>query len=230
MILTCPACSTRYLTDPTRLGPAGRTVRCVKCGHTWPQTPPADMPRRIDVDVPPALETPLAMPSPVAVPRSRPVAPAKPVARRGGSLGVAMLVTVLLVLAGSALYFGRERLAAAYPGVRPFYALLGISAEVPGEGLELSNLSFAQAEVDGRAVIQIQGDIFNATEEPKPVPSLQATFLDESNVGLKRLTFRIDQTELQPGETTTFTTTSSERVPQDSTRLSLTFTDAPTGS
>ena len=45
MILTCPACSTRYTLDPQSLGPDGRKVRCTQCGHVWHQDPPADMPR-----------------------------------------------------------------------------------------------------------------------------------------------------------------------------------------
>ncbi|MDB5741378.1 MAG: hypothetical protein JWP16_2418, partial [Alphaproteobacteria bacterium] len=32
MILTCPNCDTRYSVDGTKFPPAGRTVRCAKCG------------------------------------------------------------------------------------------------------------------------------------------------------------------------------------------------------
>ncbi|MFD0388840.1 MJ0042-type zinc finger domain-containing protein [Tistrella bauzanensis] len=39
MILTCPACSTRYTLDPQSLGPDGRKVRCTQCGHVWQQDP-----------------------------------------------------------------------------------------------------------------------------------------------------------------------------------------------
>lgn len=35
MILTCPNCQTRYVVDPNKLGPSGRSVRCDSCQHSW---------------------------------------------------------------------------------------------------------------------------------------------------------------------------------------------------
>ena len=40
MILTCPACSTRYQADEAKFQPEGRQVRCAKCGHVWHQAGP----------------------------------------------------------------------------------------------------------------------------------------------------------------------------------------------
>lgn len=39
MILTCPACATRFQVDPTTFGAAPRKVRCSVCRHTWQQEP-----------------------------------------------------------------------------------------------------------------------------------------------------------------------------------------------
>jgi predicted Zn finger-like uncharacterized protein len=35
MLIACPNCSTSYALDPTSLGSAGRTVRCVRCKSIW---------------------------------------------------------------------------------------------------------------------------------------------------------------------------------------------------
>ncbi len=50
MIITCPSCSTRYPVEASSFAPSGRKVRCAKCGHSWHQAPPTDLPRKGEED------------------------------------------------------------------------------------------------------------------------------------------------------------------------------------
>src|SRR5947209_1376278 len=39
MQVTCANCGARYAVDPIAIGPAGRTVQCVRCSHRWRERP-----------------------------------------------------------------------------------------------------------------------------------------------------------------------------------------------
>ncbi|MES2903982.1 MAG: MJ0042-type zinc finger domain-containing protein [Pseudomonadota bacterium] len=54
MILTCPACSTKYVVKDGAIPPAGRQVRCASCKHSWHQDPEesAVQPSQADEGVP----------------------------------------------------------------------------------------------------------------------------------------------------------------------------------
>jgi predicted Zn finger-like uncharacterized protein len=240
MIVTCPACATRYSMDPASLGQEGRRVRCAKCKHTWHQAPPDDMPRRVDLAPPdPALDASAAMrqgvgatpsaaqrPDSVAIPpRPRPAGP------RGGistGLGFLVLLAVLLGLTAGAAYLWRQRVVAQWPDARELYASVGIDVPILGEGLELSNITFVRQTIDGEPVLVVHGEIFNKTQQKQPVPNLLATLQDDQKRWLFDWVFKIDKAELDPGETAAFTTT-AKKPPEGSRRLSVTFTNKPIG-
>src|SRR6266851_4976580 len=99
VILTCPACRTCYLVDEQDLNrPAGRTVRCASCGHTWRQPPPPAARDRkpaahtIGARIEPELEVPpRPRPLPVPVPQRR--------LRRRPAVGWIVLGAVFVLLA-----------------------------------------------------------------------------------------------------------------------------------
>ena len=43
MILTCPACDTKYVVKDDAIPPGGRQVRCASCKHSWHQDPEVAM-------------------------------------------------------------------------------------------------------------------------------------------------------------------------------------------
>jgi predicted Zn finger-like uncharacterized protein len=46
MILTCPACDTKYVVKDGAIPSAGRQVRCASCKHSWHQDPEAGLPEQ----------------------------------------------------------------------------------------------------------------------------------------------------------------------------------------
>src|SRR5262245_29200165 len=135
MIITCPACSTRYSMDPLSLGPEGRRVRCAKCKHVWQQMPPEDMPKRVDLETPEPPPVPASSPSGAGNPEpmgaslgsaafngpseERVAIPPRPrpAPRRGASagLGILILLLVIIALAAAAGYFAQKQVVASWP-------------------------------------------------------------------------------------------------------------------
>jgi predicted Zn finger-like uncharacterized protein len=253
MIITCPACSTRYSMDPLSLGPEGRRVRCAKCKHVWQQTPPDDMPKRVDLAPPEPAPAPAAAPaaaSAATTPTSAgpgsaggsafggpseervtiPPRP-RPVARKGMSagLGILILLIVIIGLVAAAGYFFQKAVVASWPDAREIYAVLGIAQPVLGKDLEISNITFVNQTIDGQPVLVVHGEIFNKGQATAPVPNLLATLRTQQRQWLFDWIFNIQKTNLAPGETVTFTTT-AKNPPKTAKLLEVTFTEKPVGS
>ena len=209
MIVSCPACSTRYLVEPSALGSDGRVVRCAKCEHSWYQSPPDDMPHQVDLAIPPAGSLPL---------------PPHPKAASSGSrgAGLPLLILVLLALAVAGGYFLRERIVTEWPKTAQLYELIGLPTKVVGAGLEIANLNYTRQDVAGQSVMQVQGDIFNKTEKDISVPPLKATLQDDSGKPLFDWTFSVNPPTIRPGETINFKT-EAKNPPAEARKLMITF-------
>jgi predicted Zn finger-like uncharacterized protein len=115
MIVSCPACSTRYLVDEQNLGATGRMVRCGQCGHSWYEAPPAGESLRYDLSDP---DAPAPLPGER---RGLPVLSPRP--HRGGLGKVLAILFLLLVLGGgfAAVILERDGIMRHFPQTRPYY-------------------------------------------------------------------------------------------------------------
>ena len=68
MIISCPACATRYVVPDSAIGAEGRTVRCAKCRHSWYQEGPVLEPAEAAASAEPAREIVEAPPPPAPPP------------------------------------------------------------------------------------------------------------------------------------------------------------------
>lgn len=188
MILTCPACETRYSVDPNTLLPSGRTVRCARCGNSWHEVPPGDMPRSLaaapepEPEEDPDFEVPSIEEMTVQAARpSRPMvrtarSKAKPKRNWGAVAAWASFAVVVLGVFGGGV-FARGPIMELWPPATKLYELVGLGAP-KAYALALGNIAPAQ-EMDGETrVIVVTGVITNTTAESQPIPKLRGALLD----------------------------------------------------
>jgi predicted Zn finger-like uncharacterized protein len=199
MIITCPACATRFNVDPASLSPSGRTVRCANCGHRWHAAPPEDAPRI--VDTPPA-DLPIP-PGPAAVPRARPTPRPERRRRLGSASLIGWLIGVLLVLILAAAIIGRNEVVAIFPEAAPVYQKVGLSVTLP-LGLQFENVTSERFDERGIAILVIEGDIVNLSEQPRDVPQVRITLLDDSGREIHQELFEPADSKLESGGKTQF--------------------------
>jgi predicted Zn finger-like uncharacterized protein len=226
VIVSCPACATRFSLDASLLGPNGRNVRCAKCGHRWRQEAPAVAAESTsfatglpggdisapagEAAMPPmapglaallggrdAAKSSTSSPAAMAVPpKLRPERPA----RRNGMwpwVLVAGIVCGLLV----AVYFLQTPITRVIPQAGKIYAWLGLGKLDPTVALKIGNLKSEQRS----GLTSVRGDIFNEAETPLKIPPLLLIALDATGNPLgKGYMFRTQETDIAPGETVTF--------------------------
>jgi predicted Zn finger-like uncharacterized protein len=198
MIVTCPACTTRYLVDPRALGDAGRLVRCAKCGETWHQTPPDDLPRSLDSalpDVVPNFTT------------GRAQLPALP--RRRGLPWATVAWGVLIVILGSGAIAGiaaREEVIALWPPATRLYSMIGLAAQPPGIGLELRKTTPVFTTENGVRTLIVEGEVANISQIARDVPTLKVVLRDRDGGELQATSFNVAEQRLLPGASIAFRT------------------------
>ena len=203
MIITCPACATRYTLADSAVGPQGRKVRCAQCGHMWWQAPEDDPVLHPDE----VTEFHPVPPPSSKTPSSRKTAPATsaadPGARRRALVGWGAFLAVLAAIAAAG-YVGRATVVRLWPPAALFYETVGLPVEPPGSGLQLQNVRSEQKTEEGKSALLVEGQILNVSETARTVPALRVTALGADRQPLRNWTVEPVPPQILPGEIATF--------------------------
>lgn len=227
MIVTCPACSTRFDVNALDLGARGRKVRCVRCAQVWHQEPDRETAAFFGApeedDFQPMDEPPAPLPNfmiensgaatvtsgaddlDFAFVRRPPPVPVKPQRDVVKLAAAAAMVAAVLVVAFVA-YLGRGSIVARWPSLGPAYAALGLEAEPLGAGLELRGINSALIPAAGKLSLVVAGEVANVSTIPRSVPPLTIHLRDGTNKVLSSWTIAPRPGKLLPGASMPFQT------------------------
>jgi len=198
MIISCPACSTKFVVDAKALGHDGRRVRCGNCGHMWHQTAPASQLAQPDIllDPMPDRIRPIPPGSGLPVPVRRPRSNA-PLIATFTFVGVLFMMLVGAVVA-------REQIVQAWPASARLYAVAGLSTDAPGTGLVLQSIRSEQRFEGAVPVLRVTGQVANISQQAREIPEIRAVSLDAQRRPIQSWKFTATPTRLLPGEVATF--------------------------
>ena len=214
MILTCPACATRYQTDEAKFPPEGRQVRCAKCSHVWHQAPTApEAPPPEPAPEPPTAAVPEPEPArPEPMPRAYAARPApSPQQQRppflpmlAVVLGWIGLIAVVLLIGLSAVRY-RQEISVIWPQSAGVYSSLGMN--VNAHGIDFTDVDYHRESEDGQVVLAVTGRIVNKGSRELPVPQdIRVTLSDSSNHELYHWNFAPGIQTLKAGQSSVFRT------------------------
>jgi predicted Zn finger-like uncharacterized protein len=215
MILSCPACQTRYLIDEKSLrGSAGRTVRCANCAHTWHQSAPSEPYADEEATEPegriePALEVPprpgaSALPSFGISQRSLPV-PEPTGRKRARRVAIRWLVLgvlfALAILAG--VVVARGAVVAIWPPAGRLVTLAGLPVAPSWSRLKIGKLTPTRS-LEG---VIMEGDITNTGNTTRGLPRLRVALHDAVDQEVRFKIIDPPQPRLASGAVAHFKTT-----------------------
>ena len=198
MILTCPECASRYFVDDSKVGAAGRVVRCASCGARWTARNEEALdlfeePSAADLASEPNLtaldgganpaddpETPVDQLPGEELPKVfRARADAERRLKEAKTTGIIWggMVAVMVLLLVSAGVF-RMNVAHLWPRTAGAYAFARMP--VNNVGLVVEDLKAEPMMQDGHAAIIITGVLRNITDRPVTAPPLRVALLNET--------------------------------------------------
>ncbi len=227
MIVTCSKCEKRYVVDPRALGAPGRRVRCANCQHTWFEAAPEEA--LSSIELPPLPENPPIVRTTAPEPGAARRVQLPAVSRQGrGMVWVRRgAMAAAVVLAIWALVAARGHVMSAVPFTTRLYSLVGLGPAVPGQGLELRQVTPSRGVDNGVPTLAINGQVANVSSGPKPVPKLRVALRDGNNKEIQSWIVSVTDEPLAPGASMPFHTTISQ-PPDGATGVIVSF--LPAGS
>lgn len=205
MILTCPACATRYFVDDGKIGAAGRAVKCASCGHRWRVEAEA---AELELDAAPAAPKAEALPVSElpgeALPKVfRARADSERRMKEAAVAGVvwAAMAVFLGLLIGAAVIF-RVDMVRLWPRTAGAYAAIGLPVNAVGVAIE--NIAADSILQDGRAVLRVTGTLRNIQDQPITPPPVQVSLIDAQGKPVAARSAPPGRTPLAPGATRPF--------------------------
>lgn len=126
-------------------------------------------------------------------------APKKRSARTRWALGAVCALALVSLTLG-----GRERLVAKVAGADRVFAAIGLPVNL--SGLEFRNVASRVAEIDGRKVLAVTGDLVNIRTASVSAPAIRITARGADGRALYVWTTNASSAKLAPGETASFRT------------------------
>ena len=215
MILTCPACSTRYQAEESNFSPAGRNVRCAKCGHVWHQSAPelegeaepvlvAPEPPPSIFEAPPRPQAFMQAPSFAVESQEQAPKPRSPwLGRLLLGMGWAGLAVLVIVVAWTATVY-RQQIVENWPQSASFYSKLGLRTNA--SGLQITDYQYHEEVQGGQSTLVVTGKLVNVGTRELSVPQIRVTLSDNDKRELYHWTFVPAVISLHPGQTTRFVT------------------------
>ena len=223
MILTCPACASRYEVDAASIPAHGRTVRCAGCSHSWRAEPPRGEAPPLELQsLPSELNEPdLAAPAAALPKKIRAENRARRQTRDAVAAGAVWGVLGALVLAvvgGAALF--RVDVVRLWPRTAGAYAKVGLT--VNPTGLAPEAIQAGPGLKNGHAAVLVSGLVRNVeTRAHDPVP-LRIALLDKAGKPLVGQVVRLADGALAPGQTRPFSAVFLD-PPTDSANVQVAF-------